>query len=479
MHTRRAMAVLALGLLVAGCEASSGPEPTGPGPRRPRTVVLNDDGGWCWFQDERAIVVGDRLAFGSVAAGRSDPGRLGAVEVTGVRLDTGETTRIRLDEAPLPPEDGYDDHEAPAFIVRGDGRLLVVYAAHGTESRFRYRISERPADPAAWGAERSFVPSPSSRITYSNLHRLAGEDGRIYDFYRGLDDLFKPSVAWSDDEGETWTSGGVVIDVPSAFRHRPYVMYVSDGRETVHLLYTEGHPRDFDNSVFHVALRNGGLHRSDGAPIRPLAVGLRSPEEGTRVFQGDADNVAWVLDAELDAEGRPVVAYSVQKGSAGRPSGEGGEDHRYRRARWTGSGWEDEEIAFAGTRLYPGEDDYTGGLALVSGDPDTVFISTNADPTTGEALRSAADGRRHWEIFRGSRRADGPGENPAWRWTPLTRGSSRDNLRPVVPRAQGREPILLWLRGAYRAYTDYDLEVVGRVPLGPEAGSARTDRGGD
>ena len=38
-------------------------------------VVLNDDGGWCWFQDERALVVSGRLVFGSVAAGRRDPSR--------------------------------------------------------------------------------------------------------------------------------------------------------------------------------------------------------------------------------------------------------------------------------------------------------------------------------------------------------------------------------------------------------------------
>jgi hypothetical protein len=429
---------------------------------------LNDDGGWCWFQDERALVVGDRLVFGSVASGRVVAERRGAVEVTGVDLSRGETTRVRLNETPLPPEDGYDDHDAPAFVVGGDGRLLAVYAAHGTENRFRYRVSARPGDPAAWGEERSFVPSSRSRITYSNLHRLGEESNRIYNFYRGLDDLFKPSVAWSDDEGETWTSGGIVLDVPAEFRHRPYVKYVSDERDTVHLLYTEGHPRNFDNSVYHAFLRGGRLHRSDGTPIRPLAEGLRAPEEGTRVFEGDADNVAWVIDAELDAGGRPLVAYSVQTDSAGLPPGEGGQDHRYRRARWTGAVWEDEEIAFAGTRLYPREDDYTGGVALVPGDPAIVYISTNADPTTGVPLVSAADGRRHWEIF-GGVRADGPAgvasrARPRWRWTPITRSSTVDNLRPIVPRAEGRKPILLWLRGTYRSYTDYDLEVVGLLP---------------
>jgi hypothetical protein len=332
-------------------------------------------------------------------------------------------------------------------------------------------VSRRRGDATAWSGERAFVPSASSSVTYSNLYRLAGEGGRIYDFFRGLDNRFKPSVAWSDDEGETWKAGGVVIDVPVAFRHRPYVKYASDGRDTIHLAYTEGHPRNFDNSLYHAFYRRGGLHRSDGTAIRPLAEGLRDPVEGTRVFQGDPRNVAWVTDLELDAQGRPFVAYSVQKDSAGLPSGRGGTDHRYRLAAWTGAGWQDHEIAYAGTRLYAGEDDYTGGVALVPGDPARVYVSTDADPATGAPLVSAADGRRHWEIFAG---ATGDGGR-TWRWQAVTRDSAADNLRPIVPRGNGGE-ILLWLRGRYRSYTDYDLEVVGLLPgagAGTTAASTR------
>ena len=36
-------------------------------------VVLLDDGGWCWFEDERAIVVEDNLIFGTVATGYKNP----------------------------------------------------------------------------------------------------------------------------------------------------------------------------------------------------------------------------------------------------------------------------------------------------------------------------------------------------------------------------------------------------------------------
>jgi hypothetical protein len=405
-------------------------------------------------------VVKDWLVFGSVAAGRTDPSRRGMVEATSVDLASGASTRFRLSATPVEKPPRYDDHDTPAFVVRGDGRLVAVWAGHGYDNRILSRVSRRAGDATAWGEERTFVPSPSSSVTYSNLHRLARERGRIYDFFRGLDNRFKPSVAWSDDEGESWKTGGVVIDVPAAFRHRPYVKYASDGRDTVHLAYTEGHPRNFDNSLYHAFYRKGTLHRSDGKPVRPLAEGLRDPVEGTRIFPGDPRNVAWVTDLELDPQGRPFVAYSVQKDSAGLPPGQGGADHRYRLALWTGKSWDDREIAFAGSRLYPNEDDYTGGVALVPGDPTRVFIAADADPSTGAPLVSAADGQRHWEIFRGATTDGGR----TWRWQAVTRDSTADNLRPIVPRTGRRDELLLWLRGRYRSYTDYDLEVVGLLP---------------
>jgi hypothetical protein len=35
--------------------------------------LLNDDGGWSWFEDERAVVCGGKIIVGSVAAGVHDP----------------------------------------------------------------------------------------------------------------------------------------------------------------------------------------------------------------------------------------------------------------------------------------------------------------------------------------------------------------------------------------------------------------------
>ncbi len=419
-------------------------------------ITFNNDGGWCWFQDERAIIHDGKLIIASVAGGRQDPARRGNIEVVTCELATGNKHLSVLHRNLQ-----FDDHACPALLVRPDGRILALYSKHGPENHFYYRISREPNDPTRWGPEKTFTPSQTSRITYSNLHFLAKEDGRgrVYDFYRGLDASFKPSYAYSDDYGETWTSGNVIIQVPAKFRHRPYVKYASNGLDTVHFFYTDGHPRDYDNSVYHIYYRQGRLYRSDGTLIRSLREGLKKPAEGTRVFAGDPNNVAWVCDLALDEQGRPVGVYSVQKDSAGLPRGQGGEDIRYGYARWTGTRWVKHEMAHAGSRLYAGEDDYSGLAALDPDDLSTVYISTNAQPVTGEPLISKTDGKRHYEIFKGVT-ADG---GASWKWTAITRNSTVDNLRPIVPKWDRDHTALLWLRGVYHAYTNYSLEVVGLI----------------
>lgn len=410
-------------------------------------AVLNDDGAWCWFEDERAIVADEMLFVGTIASGHLDVRRRGNVEVTSYDLATGEIRRGVLHE-----NFQADDHNSPALLERPDGRILAAYSRHSDGNRIFYRLSSKPHDISGWRLEEIFVPSESSIVTYSNLHTLSEEGtGRIYNFFRGYDDSYKPSWMFSDDFGETWTAGGILIDFASGENHRPYVKYTGNGQDTLHFLFSEGHPRDYDNSIYHAYYRAGAFYDSHGNPIGELEKAPISPSQATRVFAGDPDNVAWPHDIELDEGGRPYIAYQVQKNSAGKHRGEGGHDHRYRYARWDGDQWHDFEIAYAGSRLYAGEDDYTGGICLHPDDPDVVFISTNVDPMSGRELASG-----HREVFRGT--TDDGGAH--WSWEPVTQNSSFDNLRPFVPKWEKGKTALLWLRGTYRSYTDYATEVV-------------------
>jgi hypothetical protein len=212
----------------------------------------------------------------------------------------------------------------------------------------------------------------------------------------------------------------------------------------------------------HVELHeNGQLHNSDGSVVgAPGRAGTRplQPRSFTEVFRGDADHVAWTVDLELDEAGHPYTVYSVQvDGAKGRGTRDPrfGQDHRYYFGRWDGKTWHVNEMAYAGTALYPQESDYTGLVALDPHDRNFVVISTNAHPQTGAPLDSKADGRRHWELFRGRTRDGGQ----SWTWTPITSDSTVDNLRPIIPEWAGQQRIILWTRGVLRSYNDYRLDV--------------------
>ncbi len=410
-------------------------------------VVLEDDGGWCWFEDPRVAVDGEKLVAGTVANGSHDPSRKGDIDVVSYDLAAGTVTHSTLHKNLQA-----DDHDSPALLLRPDGRWLALYSMHGTENRIYYRVSVRPHDATEWQPEQVFIPSPSTRATYSNPHLLSRENipqGRIYDFFRGYDNTAKPSWMVSDDLGESWKMGGLLIDFQARRKHRPYVKYASDGRDTIHFAFTEGHPMEFDTGLYHAVYRAGQLCDSGGRVIRALTNGPVLPAEATCIFAGNSNNIAWIHGLALDKQGRPRLVYTVQKNAAGVPKGKAGQDLRYRFARWDGSKWRDAEIAFAGSTLYTGEDDYAGGICLHPDDPDTVFISANVNPTSGKS-----PGR--FEIYRGHTRDQGA----TWTWTPMTHDSQVDNLRPIVALIGKHQAVLLWLRGQYLKYTNYDLQVV-------------------
>jgi hypothetical protein len=117
-------------------------------------------------------------------------------------------------------------------------------------------------------------------------------------------------------------------------------------------------------------------------------------------------------------------------------------------------------MAYAGTRLYSGEDDYPGLAALHPKDPNTVYISTDANPATGEPLISTADKKRHYELFRGTTNDGGN----TWQWTPITANSTVDNIRPIVPKWNDKRTILVWMRGRYKSnHGEWDTAAVAVV----------------
>jgi len=407
-------------------------------------IVFNENGGWCWFQDERAIINNGKLLFGSVTSNleRTDPGDIVA---TSYDFETGDLSTAILHKGLQ-----RDDHNAPAFLLRPDGRYLAVFTGHNLDRWIRYRISKEPGQIDEWGTEHGI--STDGRVCYSNVYRLEAE-GRTYNFYRS--NQRTPAYLISDDDGSTWQEGGQLLraDQPTFW---PYVRYTSNGIDEIHFITTDAHPnQNAHNNLYHGFIRDGKIHRSDGTAVGDLAKGgdsSVSPSDLTLIFDGDPENIPWTSSIVIDSDGNPHIGYTVAR------SGDAGTDSRYRYARWDGEQWLDREVAYAGSRLYPKEQFYTGLITLHPDDPNQAFISTDADPVTGEPLISETDGERHWEIFVG--RSDA--QTGEWNWTPLTRNSTEDNLRPVVA-SDGEHQALLWMRGTYNTYQNYDCQIVGLV----------------
>lgn len=406
-------------------------------------MLINDNGAWSWFEDERAIVdpIGRQVVIGSIAdaSGTDGTARNGRVEVTSFSLDTRRVMRTTLSTLPA------DDHNTPGFVVRPDGRYLALYAGHGSDQLTRWRISANPGDPTTWQPEQT--RNNGAGTTYNNVYRLASE-GNTYNFTRTTG--FDPNVLRSSDDGATWTNLGKLLQDPAnSDSTRPYLRYTSNNTDKVHFISTEGHPRDVNNGIYHGYVQGSNVYRSDGTLVGALG-SAPSVASFTTVFApnsvvgGTTRTNAWTTDIALDASGNPVIAFTSRV--AGDTS-----DHRFYYGRWSGTAWVVNELAKAGAGLYTPENDYTGLVALDPQDPSTLYISSRIDPRSDSATA-------HHEIYRGTTTTGGTN----WNWTAITSNSSVDNLRPIMPSWTGGKA-LMWLRGTYTTYTDYDLAVVALV----------------
>jgi hypothetical protein len=407
----------------------------------PGTTTLIEDAGWSWFEEERATFTpdGGQLLTSAVAGTSATAALPGTVLLTELDMATGARRVVDLGRGEP------DDHNSASIHASVEGEVLTAWTRHHKDQSVR---TQRRRTDGSW--LRLPPVLDDDKVTYSNLRESADEAGLpiLYDFLRG--ERFDPEVIASSDAGRTWASlGRVVRDDADSVDRRPYVQYSEARNGRIDLLVTPGHPDELRTGVYHGYVQGGKLHSSSGEVLG--ALGTAVPVSSlTPVWLPTGMDRGWTSDITTDpATGMPVATFSVRHSDS---------DHRYWWARWDGTEWEAEEIAFAGRALYETQPNYTGLVTLDPGDPARVVISTDVSPNTAAPLISSDDASRHWELWEGQR-----GPSGEWSWQPLTADSPVDNLRPVIAEHEGGAEALLWLRGTYASYLDYDLDVVAAV----------------
>lgn len=393
--------------------------------RMVKEIVFTDDGAWCWFQDPRAIYVkGDKERTYAQWMTKNGQLQVGAYDHSNGKVET-YTLKENWD---------IDDHNVGAFLLLPDKRIMVFYARHNKQGIF-CKTSSHPEDITSWGEEITI--SHSNRITYAHPVYLNKEQ-TYYVFWRGPS--WKPTFATSTD-GITWREEKILLqDTAKASEGvRPYTKITSDGRSSIHFVFTDGHPNvETQNSVYYMKYEKGQFFKADGSlkgNIESLPIQLTGSDV---VYDGKMTNIrAWIWDIALDKQGYPVIAYTLLP----KPT-----DHRYMYARWNGEKWMSTELT-PGGKWFPQtpdgveerEQQYSGGIAIHPTNPSIAYLSREIDG-----------------IFK-IEKWNTPNKGKTWYSNVITKESEHLNVRPIVPRGyDGNEDYVLWMYGEYKHYKNYN-----------------------
>ena len=331
-------------------------------PRLSNLNVVVPDGIWTWFNDPRAIIYRGQLVIGSISSA-------GIIQLTA----GGRTTAMsELGQI--------DDHNNPALLATPWG-LAIFYSRHNDEEGLRYRVGSGP--------ERII---PGTYLTYAKPFLV---NGTAHVFSR---DAETHRVAISRDL-RAWT----VRPVLHHAGQRPYVVSCQHG-DRIHLLLSDGHPREVGTTLYHAYYEDGRLHRSDGSIVSSGLV-----RDCTPIAQG------WNWQIAIK-DGLPR-ALSISL------------DRAYNLHRFTGRSWVTSSLASSQPNLYEREEHYVGGMCFSGSDPDRLFLS----------LHDKQYELSEWHISGRKLRQ-------------ITSRSSYPNLRPFSPLGSGR---VLWVAGRYKSFVDY------------------------
>ena len=441
-------------------------------------VQFDDNGIWTWYSDERAVVDtnGNKLVVGCVenAAGLGGILRDGDINATIWDVAGASGPRFLL-HSHFISDGGGDDHNAPGLLAWPNGHYLAMYTGHNSDMFTLYRTYDpvsgtwSPEGTNNWAA---IVPGGDNfNTTYSNPWFMAAE-GLTYDYSRGNNK--SPNLIVSSDFGSSWNWSGELTTNDNVGYVNGYFKYWGNGVDRIDFICTEYHPRDFSVSMYHGYVSNGMSFNSFGVLMDTNIhdqLTMPKPQNFTPVFltgtvmpPGQTNYRTWNDDLCRYPDGtiECIIAARINNNVSTSGSDQTiNPNHAFFFCRFDGTNWTPTYLCQAGFKLYPAEGDYVGLGCLNPNDPNTIYLSTKYDPRavtpgvtdTNQQFSSAR------EIWKGVTTNHGA----SFTWTPITRNSLRDNLRPILPLWDNDSSALLWFRGSYNTAQSVDGAVIGIV----------------
>lgn len=414
------------------------------------------DAAWTWFNDPRAIFINANTILIGYVSGDGQPG------LSSYNTDTHVVNNFNIGTALSKQR---DDHNNPALTVLSNGNVLMVYSRHGSDKEFFFRISNNsnPLTIDDWSHERCVARG--SPTTYANLLKLSTHDTNILNIHRCIN--WNPTLSIYNEINEDWDEPLPFIKTGNG-KVRPYFKLTSDGVARIHVIYTDHHPNNFNNSIYHFYFEVGKFFDSQGNFLKAIKDGPLEHDLGQRgslVYEYKDESLgfneslhdfipmgrAWVWEISLSQDGRPVCVFSICKRNT-NADGWLGDRIYYYWAILTSDGWIKRCIANAGRPLYDKERDYAAGICLDKNNPFKVYLCSNALNPFDISLKSdevcSEDLRSSYDMFELTLKHDFDVEGRI-----LFHGNS---YRPYSVLSESKRSVLLWLSGKYDSYKNFE-----------------------
>ncbi|MGK9370087.1 glycoside hydrolase family 88 protein [Melioribacter sp. Ez-97] len=405
---------------------------------------LTFDGAWCWFSDPRAVYYegNHRRTYAAWVDSYGD-----------VIVGYYDHDAKKIASKVLEDNFEIDDHDNPSLLFMPDGRLMVFFTKHSSKYPILLFTMKNPEDISSWERKELHLNDEEtykgfhSSYTYANPVMLSAENNRIYLFWRGID--YKPNYSYSDDMGKTWRKSRILILPERIYNlRRPYLKIASNGKDKIAFAFTDGHPRnESENSVYYMYYKKGAFYDAENNEIGKLDGEPVKPQNASVVYDAKlTKQKAWVWDVALDREENPVIVYSKFPDDS---------NHVYCYARWNKKSWNNYDLVNSG-KWFPEtpdgaierEPNYSGGISIDHENPNVVYLSVKRDSV--------------FEIEKWTLE-----KNKKWIAENITKGSSKNNVRPVsVLNADEDNPLqVLWMQNTrYVHYTDFFSSIKMNLP---------------
>ncbi len=405
-------------------------------------------GAYSWFSDPRALHYESKdKKINMTYIGYIDT--LGNIKATQYNFNDNSTSDVLIRSNFQP-----DDHNNPVFFVLPNELVLVAYTKHSDEPTIYYRISKEKGDITTLGEEKVLLVK--NNVTYPNILYFSDDPNHIYFCYRGLN--WHPTLLQLSmpNEENDYTLNITTEEIQIVSSHvsahnklRPYIKYVSDGKNSLYIAFTSTHPDDiYPNQIYYskivfesfkeknIKLKVKAANNDVISEMLPINISNYEKEES--FVLDDYDNIkrGFVWQIALD-DNVPVIAYVSINEEKNK--------HYYYYAKWNKetNSFNKTLLGVSDKSIIESQDTekcYSGGMAIDPNNPNVVYISIPKKGKYGN----------FFEIKKITLNSNGDKiESSEF----LTKDSKENNIRPYVIDNNNIGPKVIWLKGRYEFWT--------------------------